>query len=335
MELIVLIAGTVVSVPGTDAEPVRAGTAIVVLEAMKMEHEIVAEQDGVVQSVTVAVGESVQERQTLVVLAPGLSAVWGGPGPRFRTPPAARDDLQQVRQRRDQGLDDARPEAVARRHAKGRRTARENLDDLLDKGSLVEYGPLVFAAQERRRSKQELIERTPADGLVAGVGEIDGERCVAMSYDYTVLPARRGCETTSSRTGCSSSRNADDYRWSCSRRAAAADHRRTRAPQFTVGWPTSEFGAMGLEGAVKLGMRRELEAIEDPVQRRAGLRCHRRRRARTREGDQHGLLLRDRRRDRSSRHAQLGGDPVRRPRRWRLGHARGQAPAEHRRLVAQ
>ena len=40
-----------------------------------------------------------------------------------------------------------------------------------------------------------------------------------------------------------------------------------KAPQFTVAWPTSEFGAMGLEGAVKLGLRRELEAIEDPEER--------------------------------------------------------------------
>jgi acetyl-CoA carboxylase carboxyltransferase component len=40
-----------------------------------------------------------------------------------------------------------------------------------------------------------------------------------------------------------------------------------RAPLFCVGWPTSEFGAMGLEGAVRLGMRRELEAIEDPAER--------------------------------------------------------------------
>jgi acetyl-CoA carboxylase carboxyltransferase component len=40
-----------------------------------------------------------------------------------------------------------------------------------------------------------------------------------------------------------------------------------KAPVFCVGWPTSEFGAMGLEGAVKLGMRRELEAIDDPVER--------------------------------------------------------------------
>ena len=40
-----------------------------------------------------------------------------------------------------------------------------------------------------------------------------------------------------------------------------------KAPLFTIGWPTSEFGAMGLEGAVRLGMRRELEAIEDPAER--------------------------------------------------------------------
>jgi acetyl-CoA carboxylase carboxyltransferase component len=40
-----------------------------------------------------------------------------------------------------------------------------------------------------------------------------------------------------------------------------------KAPLFTVGWPTSEFGAMGLEGAVRLGMRRELAAIEDPAER--------------------------------------------------------------------
>jgi acetyl-CoA carboxylase carboxyltransferase component len=42
-----------------------------------------------------------------------------------------------------------------------------------------------------------------------------------------------------------------------------------KAPQFVIGWPTSEFGAMGLEGAVRLGLRRELEAIEDADERRA------------------------------------------------------------------
>ncbi len=113
-------------------------------------------------------------------------------------PPAAepgdgdRADLRAVRERHELGLDGGRPEAVAKRHAGGRRTARENLEELLDPGSFVEYGPLLFAAQERRRAREELIARTPADGLVAGVGEVDGMRCVAMSYDYTVLAGTQG-----------------------------------------------------------------------------------------------------------------------------------------------
>jgi acetyl-CoA carboxylase carboxyltransferase component len=103
-----------------------------------------------------------------------------------------RADLQAVRERHAIGLDAARPEAVAKRHDRGRRTARENLTELVDDETLVEYGPLIFAAQERRRSREELIARTPADGLIAGVGEVDGMRCVAMSYDYTVLAGTQG-----------------------------------------------------------------------------------------------------------------------------------------------
>ncbi len=101
-------------------------------------------------------------------------------------------DLQAVRERHEIGLDAARVEAIAKRHALGRRTARENLAELVQEGSFVEYGPLLFAAQERRRSREELIARTPADGLVGGIGEIDSQRCVAMSYDYTVLAGTQG-----------------------------------------------------------------------------------------------------------------------------------------------
>src|SRR6185437_2843729 len=97
-----------------------------------------------------------------------------------------------VRERHEIGLDAARPDAVARRHEHNRRTARENLEDLVDEGSFVEYGPLLFAAQERRRSREELIARTPADGLVAGTATIDGAPAVVMSYDYTVLAGTQG-----------------------------------------------------------------------------------------------------------------------------------------------
>jgi acetyl-CoA carboxylase carboxyltransferase component len=97
-----------------------------------------------------------------------------------------------VFERHDITRDHRRPDAVARRHAAGHRTARENIADLLDEGSFVEYGALVVAAQRRRRALEELIERTPADGLVGGLGTVGGRPVVAMSYDYTVLAGTQG-----------------------------------------------------------------------------------------------------------------------------------------------
>jgi acetyl-CoA carboxylase carboxyltransferase component len=186
-------AGTVIAIARGAQESVPAGSAIVVLEAMKMEHEVISDVDGVVQRLEVSVGDTVEEGQLLAVLAPGEAvdgAARSGESSAATSDP--RRDLEAVRRRHELTLDEARPEAVARRHERGRRTARENLDDLVDPGTFVEYGPLIFAAQERRRTKQELIERTPADGLVAGVGDVDGRPAVAMSYDYTVLAGTQG-----------------------------------------------------------------------------------------------------------------------------------------------
>ncbi|MCW2969101.1 MAG: carboxyl transferase [Solirubrobacterales bacterium] len=190
-------AGVVVAIAHGADERVGAGMPLVVLEAMKMEHEVLAEADGVVRRVAVAVGDAVQEGQLLMLLAPRASAGSDGAqapelDPSTGDSPGERSDLAAVRERHEIGLDGARPDAVARRRERGQRTARENLADLLDEGSFVEYGPLLFAAQEQRRSREELIARTPADGLVAGVGDIEGRPCVAMSYDYTVLAGTQG-----------------------------------------------------------------------------------------------------------------------------------------------
>ena len=185
MTLVAPFAGTVVAVAG---ERVSAGSPVVVIEAMKMEHEVVADRDATVARLAVQVGDTVTEGQPLAVLAAA-----NGPTPAAAAAEAdERNDLADVHERHELGLDHRRPEAVDKRHAAGRRTARENLADLLDPGSFVEYGPLVIAAQEQRRPRQELIERTPADGLVGGVGEIDGRPVAAMSYDYTVLAGTQG-----------------------------------------------------------------------------------------------------------------------------------------------
>jgi acetyl-CoA carboxylase carboxyltransferase component len=193
-ELTVLapFSATVIAIAHEADEPVAAGSALLVLEAMKMEHEVIAEVDGVVRRVEVSVGETVDEGQLLAVLDAGESSdgtAANRPQPDLTE---TREDLEAVRRRHAIGLDAARPEAVASRHDRGRRTARENLEDLVDEGTFAEYGPLIFAAQERRREKDELIARTPADGLVAGVGDVDGARTVVMSYDYTVLAGTQG-----------------------------------------------------------------------------------------------------------------------------------------------
>jgi acetyl-CoA carboxylase carboxyltransferase component len=194
MKLLAPFSGTVVSIPAAADQHVAAGEPVVVLEAMKMEHEIVAEQDGVVTELAVTTGQTVSEGQVLVVLQPGSGPTASDRETGTHNPVQApeRSDLHTVHARHDIGLDHHRPDAVAKRHEQGRRTARENLSDLLDADTFVEYGPLMYAAQEQRRPQQELIERTPADGLVGGVGAVAGDAVVAMSYDYTVLAGTQG-----------------------------------------------------------------------------------------------------------------------------------------------
>ncbi|MET0559894.1 MAG: carboxyl transferase domain-containing protein [Solirubrobacterales bacterium] len=110
-----------------------------------------------------------------------------------------RDDLGELLARRAQTEDAARPDAVARRHARGGRTARENVDDLVDPGSFVEYGRFAIAAQRGRRELEDLIAKTPADGLIGGTARVNGDlfgaeaaACAVLSYDYTVLAGTQG-----------------------------------------------------------------------------------------------------------------------------------------------
>src|SRR3954471_19435320 len=110
-----------------------------------------------------------------------------------------RDDLAELERRRALTEDAARGAAVERRHAAGGRTARENLEDLIDPGSFVEYGRFAIAAQRGRRELDDLIARTPADGLIGGTASVNGDLvgpersgCAVLSYDYTVLAGTQG-----------------------------------------------------------------------------------------------------------------------------------------------
>ncbi|GGU04160.1 acetyl-CoA carboxylase family protein [Actinomadura citrea] len=184
--------GTVVSVEVAEGDLVRAGAPVLILEAMKMEHVVRAGEPGIVRALAAAPGDTVAEGAPLLFTEPAE----GGGGHAAEDEAADLDliraDLAETLRRHEIGLDAARPEAVAKRHARGRRTARENIDDLCDAGTFVEYGALVIAAQRRRRSLDDLIERTPGDGMVCGIGDVDGAQAVVVSYDYTVLAGTQG-----------------------------------------------------------------------------------------------------------------------------------------------
>ncbi len=186
--------GTVVSIDVAEGDAVRTGQPVAVLESMKMEHVVAAETPGVVTAIVVAVGDTVMPGDALVHVAARAEDAIHVEDFADDTVDLdrVRPDLAEILDRHARGLDERRPDAVARRRATGQRTARENVADLVDEGSFVEYAPLVLAAQRRRRSLDELIERTPADGLVGGIGTIDGAPAIAMSYDYTVLAGTQG-----------------------------------------------------------------------------------------------------------------------------------------------
>ncbi len=191
--------GTIVSLAVCEGDTVGAGQPILVMNAMKMEHVVEAPASGVVRRLAVVEGDTVAEGHALAFIEVRDAPASDAEGPARADPDHLRADLAAARQRHAMTLDAARPDAVARRRATGPRTARENIADLGDAGTFVEYGGLAIAAQRQRRTVEDLIERTPADGLVAGIGRVNGHlfgeagaRCAVLSYDYTVLAGTQG-----------------------------------------------------------------------------------------------------------------------------------------------
>ena len=193
------IQGTIIAIDVAEGDEVQEGQQLAIVEAMKMEHLILADRSGIVRGVSMAVGDVVREGYPIVFIE--AAEVEGGVIEVEAAPDLdhIRADLQELFDRRWYTLDENRPDAVARRRKTGQRTARENIADLVDPGSFKEFGPLVVAAQRSRRTEQWLRERTPADGLVAGIATVNGDlfddehaRCIAISYDYTVFAGTQG-----------------------------------------------------------------------------------------------------------------------------------------------
>lgn len=191
--------GTIVSVEISEGQHVSRGDKLFVMEAMKMQHSITADTASIVATISVAADDSVYEGDLLAVLhATGEQESEKHTEQQIDLD-YIRPDLAELQQRQSYTTDTARPDAVAKRHKLNKRTARENIAQLCDPETFVEYGDLAIAAQRSRRSVDDLIRNTPADGLITGFASINGEhfsaqtaRCAVMHYDYTVLAGTQG-----------------------------------------------------------------------------------------------------------------------------------------------
>jgi acetyl/propionyl-CoA carboxylase alpha subunit/acetyl-CoA carboxylase carboxyltransferase component len=193
------LSGVVVALAVQPGDRVAAGAEIATLEALKMQHAVLAPAAGIVRAIPATLGAVAAEGEALVLLDALEGEETAAIAQAAADPDLIRPDLAEMYAAQAYGLDANRAEAVARRHARGHRTARENLDDLFDAGSFTEYGALAIAAQRRRRSLEDLVANTPADGLVGGVGTVnaaqfgaDAARCLGLAYDYTVLAGTQG-----------------------------------------------------------------------------------------------------------------------------------------------
>ena len=193
------IQGTIVAIQVSVGDQVAVGMPLIVMEAMKMEHQIRADRNGTVNSISVSEGEIIVEGHPLVFIDEGDIGDLNFEAADAIDLDEIRPDLQETIDRHAHIYDKNRPKAVDRRRQYNQRTARENIDDLFDEGSFIEYGSMVLAAQRKRRSVEWLRDNTPADGLVMGIGHVNGRlfpktesRCAVVHYDYTVLAGTQG-----------------------------------------------------------------------------------------------------------------------------------------------
>ena len=193
------IQGTIIEILVGEGDSVVAGQDMIIMNAMKMEHVLPSEIGGIVQEITVSIGDIIWEGHPLVFIEPADVGPAVDDGSGDIDLDYIRPDLQHNIDLHEALLDENRPGPVAKRHAKGKRTARENIAQLVEGGTWTEYMPLAVAAQRRNRSWEELRVVSPADGLLCGIGTINADlfdnstaSTAIISYDETVWAGTQG-----------------------------------------------------------------------------------------------------------------------------------------------
>lgn len=187
--------GVVVNVLVSVGDEVAAGATIAVIEAMKMEQTVVAPATGIVAGIYVEAGDAVDATQVIAAVRADDSVSAAVEEDDVVDVEHIRPDLQSVIDAHNIGLDEYRPDAVAKRRKRDRMTAREAVAQFVDDGSFVEYGALAVAAQSQRKSRDELVHRSPADGLVTGIATVRDRDIALLSYDFTVMAGTQGVQS--------------------------------------------------------------------------------------------------------------------------------------------
>jgi len=191
--------GSVVSIEVKVGKKIKIGQQLMVIEAMKMESVVLAETDGIIEKINVEKGSVLFEKDTLFLVKKVANNAAKNSKKQDFDLDKIRPALQELQTRKAFQLDKNRPIAVAKRKKKGKQTARENIAQLCDADTFFEYGSLIVAAQRSRRKLADLVKNTPADGIITGIGEINGDlfkaeqaKCMVLCYDYTVLAGTQG-----------------------------------------------------------------------------------------------------------------------------------------------
>ena len=193
------IPGSIYHLYVKEGESIKNGQGLLLMEAMKMESLIQSTCKGIVRQIKVEKGDIVKESQILLLIEKGEQGVQEGEQIVEWDDSYIRPELQELQARKAFLYDEQRPKAVDKRRKKGKQTARENIAQLCEEDSFLEYGGLIVAAQRNRRSQEDLIQHTPADGIITGIGEINASlfgpestKCMILCYDYTVLAGTQG-----------------------------------------------------------------------------------------------------------------------------------------------
>jgi acetyl-CoA carboxylase carboxyltransferase component len=200
--------GSVVAVLVEEGNLVSAGDTLLVIEVMKVHSNIKASVSGQVSKILTATAANVEKGAPLLELLEQenrslgnstkmqKSVLASNSSTDLNTPSKA---LASVDQRKRKTLDTARAQARDKRVAKGYRTARENLNDLCDTDSFIEYGQFAVAAQRQRKDYEELQSTTAGDGILTGLATINANlygpsrsKTAVIINDYSVLAGTQG-----------------------------------------------------------------------------------------------------------------------------------------------